>query len=105
GEVDAHGGSRLLCHHLRFPRHLETGRVRAAGPLTSPALLSRRTPFPRERRETTKEEICFCFFQPPLSRGKGVRWERGGRGSEGPDGADDATICEGGGIGESVNSP
>src|SRR6185295_9413474 len=28
-----------------------------------------------------------CFFQPPLSRGPGVRRERGGRGSEGPEAA------------------
>src|SRR5262245_33860315 len=51
-------------------------------PLTTPALLSHRTP-------TLLGEEGDCFkksCKPPLSRWAGVRWERGGRGSEGPGG-------------------
>jgi len=46
-------------------------------PLTSPALLSHRTPFPRERRETTEEEISFAFSTPSLPGVGSAVGERG----------------------------
>jgi len=50
-------------------------------PLTTPALLSHRTPARRERRETVKEVFLFT----PLSPGRvGVRWERGVGGVRAP---------------------
>src|SRR6185295_10046303 len=59
--------------------------VRAGG-APSPPRPSSPTSRPPTRGEEGdyKRRDFLCFFQPPLSRWVGVRWERGGRGSEGP---------------------
>jgi VCBS repeat protein len=55
-----------------------TGGSSAGAPhLPGPPLPPHTLP-PGERRETAKAKIS--FFLPPLSRGSGVRWERGGKG-------------------------
>ena len=72
------------------------GRIRAAGPLTTPALLSHLTPtLPGEEGDG----FAFSFLKPPLSRWVGVRRERGGRGSEGLGGAENAGFIDNRGIG------
>src|SRR6185295_6037436 len=61
-----------------------------SGPSLPLPPLSHRSPFPRERGGWKKQKQISSFVVSLLSRGKGVRWERGGRGSEGPGGADTA---------------